>query len=183
MRYRCKGHGCLCEEFVNELNALSEQDQETMAERFHVLTCQRKSELLLYCACGHKAWEHADTFVEEARAPIVEASDNAWHAILAHGDPSLAAHAELLRGELTVDEAYELLDGSRPAMLAQLSRAGVAALKARQGIANALAKARRVAAEVAARSDARARLQESGRKAEAQHCVEVDESRTRSDVL
>lgn len=47
--------GCGCTDFCSLRDAMTEDERQ--AEGAFV-SCQRKSELFLTCACGHPAWHH-----------------------------------------------------------------------------------------------------------------------------
>ena len=145
-RFRCcDPSGCLCAEFCSTLDAMDEEERALTEQKSHVLTCQRKSELVLLCRCGHPAWAHSsepDTILDVNED--VPAGSSPWYTLL--GDAGLLHLSAVLEDELTVDAAYSLLDQSRPELLKRLRELGVAGLKDRQGVCNMLARARRLAA-------------------------------------
>ena len=52
-RFRCGDKsGCLCPDFCSALDGMHEAERVAIEEQSHVLTCQRKSELVLWCVCG-----------------------------------------------------------------------------------------------------------------------------------
>lgn len=145
MLYRCThASGCLCGEFIAEIDFVCEE-QAAELKSTNTLTCQRKSELLLYCgACGHRSWDHSST--PEAPNAAIAATDE-WSAVLAHSEcPVESETLDLLRGWLSVADAYVMMDESRVTLLRHLAVIGVSALRVRQRVVNALGKARRLAA-------------------------------------
>ena len=146
-RFHCEhASGCLCTDFVCTLDAMPVDDRSALEASRNTLTCQRKSELVLLCSCGHAAWEHSS----EPRAPGtdeqngVEDERGEWHAVLNSG-ADLLHLCESLEC-LPLAEAYELLDEGRLTLMRRLLQVGVNALRDRQGVCNALGKARRLAA-------------------------------------
>jgi hypothetical protein len=125
------------------------EERDAVESSSRVLTCQRKSELVLLCACGHYAWEHAGAPDElsvctEALDDGGGGDDSPWAALLR--DANLRHVREALDGRLAVEDAYALLDASRVSLLSELKRVGIDKLSDRQGLCNALGRARRMAA-------------------------------------
>lgn len=147
-RFRCNDKsGCLCSEFCSTLDAMDEDERVLMEQQSRSLTCQRKSELLLFCRCGHPAWVHSsepDHTPLEGSETTGDGSGGPWSALL-RGNGLLHLSGTLEDG-LTVEDAYTHLDRSRPELLQLLRELGVDALKDRQGVCNMLARARRLAA-------------------------------------
>lgn len=157
-RYRCTDKsGCLCADFISTLDGMSSDDKTQMEANSRVLTCQRKSELVLNCTCGHPAWVHASQPDDQLCSPVAtddsadqqEESDSDWRALLKGngGDQALLPLAGMLSAShLTVEAAYDLLDASRVKLLESLKRIGVEKLKHRQELCNVLGRARRLEA-------------------------------------
>ena len=152
-RFRCKHEsGCLCADFCSTLDGMNDADKSDMEAKSRVLTCQRKSELVLNCVCGHPAWDHAGSADDVLCVPDDteedEDSTNEWRTLLRGngGQASLLPLSSLLVESMTMDEAYALLDESRPALLGRLKSVGIERLKDRQDVCNALARRRRLAA-------------------------------------
>mmetsp|Transcript_10528 Transcript_10528/g.17909 ORF Transcript_10528/g.17909 Transcript_10528/m.17909 type:complete len:144 (+) Transcript_10528:3-434(+) len=59
-RQACSTPGCGCTDFVSAFNAMTTDERDALDAKYCGLTCQRKSELLLWCRCGHVCWEHTD---------------------------------------------------------------------------------------------------------------------------
>ena len=160
-RHRCTDKsGCLCADFCSALDGLGDEGKAAMEAQANVLTCQRKSELVLWCVCGHPAWVHAERpdVVPRIDAPSraeqqQDEEDNEWSALLRTegGDVELLSLCAMLSSEISVDEAYTLLGVSRVGLLSRLKQAGLERLRDRQGVANVLGRTRRLAALAEAR--------------------------------
>lgn len=158
LRYRCAhAGGCACDDFVSTLDALDDEKRTDVLQTQRFLTCQRKSELVLLCSCGHPAWDH-----ESTPSTCSTTSIDGEFEVRAH---AAGEWAEVLRDEmlhlgpllqqcLSLDTAYELLDSDRPELLRRLRGAGIEALRERQTVANTLGRARRLAMLEAARQQA-----------------------------
>ena len=139
-RYGCAVRGCGCTAYITPLHAMSDEELAEVESRARTLTCQRKSELSLWCTCGHPAWEH-HTQAEGGvlRPPGHAASREAGLTGLLH-DASLAHLEEALAGE-TLHSCAARLGAGRVAFLSHLRAIGVCSLTDRQKLANALGHA------------------------------------------
>ena len=141
--------GCLCENFCSELEAMDDTKREAVEGSKNVLSCQRKSELVLSCVCGHPCFAHEKR--QEASASNTSDQsggdgllDGEWGSVLRQHDDALHDLCPVLAASsLTVDRAYALLDESRVALLSALKEASISRLADRQGVCNALGRARR----------------------------------------
>ena len=140
--------GCLCENFCSELEAMDDTKREAVEGSKNVLSCQRKSELVLSCVCGHPCFAHEKR--QEAGASNISDQrrdgrlDGEWSSVLRQHDDALHDLCPVLAASsLTVDRAYALLDESRVALLSALKEASISRLADRQGVCNALGRARR----------------------------------------
>ena len=164
-RFRCQSKtGCLCLEFCSTIDGMKPEDKAAMEAQEHTLTCQRKSELVIFCVCGHAAWEHASS-PDVLPSPAVDVSDDDdsdWAALLRGpgGEPSLLPLGlKLSESSLSVEAARLLLEESgRVAFLSKLKASGVEKLRDRQELANVFGRAKRLAAL----AEARAANEESG---------------------
>jgi hypothetical protein len=132
---------------------------DSMEAASRVLTCQRKSELLVFCVCGHAAWEHAGSPDDDARLEVApdadaDADDSDWAQLVrgTGGNAALLPLCPALAAAFSVESALALLD-DRVTLLRRLKESGVAQLKQRQDLANALGRSRRLAALEEARAN------------------------------
>jgi len=152
--------GCLCADYCSTLDGMTAADKAAFEQQSRVLTCQRKSELVLSCVCGHAAWEHASTEDDElcaagdaADTAAADLQDNEWASLLlgGGGDPSLLPLSSALAAAMSVATARALLDSDRVSLLRELKEMGVQRLSQRQALANVLGRTRRLAALAEAR--------------------------------
>ena len=157
-RYQCiHAGGCACNEFVSTLDALGANERTDVLQSQRFLTCQRKSELVLSCSCGHPAWDHASTSCADG-ADLIDGDTEAnflaageWGEVLRDGMLHLGP---MLLQCLSLAKAYVLLDTDRVELLRCLRAAGIEALRDRQKVANALGRVRRLAVLETARQQA-----------------------------
>jgi hypothetical protein len=159
-RFHClDASGCACSDYCSNLDALPEAERAEMEARQNTLTCQRKSELVVFCKCGHPAWAHssvAHQVLNPAEQVIGDAGRfGPWFDILSADLALLEEVGETLCQNLpSIGVAYALLDRSRVALLQRLREVGIGRLAARQQVANALGRTRRHATLEAARAAA-----------------------------
>lgn len=165
-RHHCTQRGCECVGFVNQFDALDAEEREAIGRTAYI-TCQRKSEIMLWCSvCSHPAWDHSVASRESRASSADLAEQLAARAVAAHprADPHLlrflapelteSADAEAGLGRLRalpaaaalrLEPLGALFDAGRAALLAELKRAGVERLADRQLVANAVGRFKREA--------------------------------------
>lgn len=143
-RFGCKL--CACSDYISVLESMPEHERDSLEGTRNTLTCQRKSELVLWCACEHAAWEHASTpegAAVAARARTHDASDADELSTLLRSAELLHLAECLGAAGITLGDCFAHLVAGRVPFLAALRTAGVEVLKDRQAVVNACSKARR----------------------------------------
>ena len=144
--------GCLCEDFCSELDSMPDEDSADFNQRRNTLTCQKKSELLLNCTCGHPCFTHhridaqlaSEDGPSQSRTAMSVANAGEWAAILSCGDKDLLHLGPLLVAKLSVADAYSLLHAGRTSLISSLKTAvGINSITERQQVANALGRLER----------------------------------------
>lgn len=138
---------CACSGYLSALESMDGEERDALELSRNTLTCQRKSELVLWCGCGHAAWDHASTpegAAIAARGRSHDASDIDELATLLRSAELIRLVEPLRKAGSTLEVMYEMLEASgRLEVLAALKAAGVDALSDRQAVVNACGKARR----------------------------------------
>lgn len=141
-RHGCKL--CACADFCSELDSMDVEARDEILTRGY-LTCQRKSELVLICSCGHNSWKHHEQPISTQHYPPGDVPRPAGdmctelHQCLAVSD--LHHLAEQLSTTTFQECCHRLKE--RPAFLQWLKRSGIVVLKDRQAVANAVSRRRR----------------------------------------
>ena len=140
-RFGCRLRGCGCTEYVTPVDAMTSTQRAEVEAQYHVLTCQRKSELTLWCTCGHPSWEHT-----QRRPPAADARDESANgtvglvSVLQQQQPSLVHLRSALAAETLDSLCSQLGSSGRVAFLRMLRDLGVSNLADRQALANAVSR-------------------------------------------
>ena len=152
-RFGCRSRGCGCTAYVTQVDAMPPAQREEIEAQFHVLTCQRKSELTLWCTCGHPSWDHTQKCQSASGEGHAEGAGRVpLESVLQQA--SLTHLRSVLATETLDGLCSEFAAGGRVRFLRTMRERGVASLQDRQALANAVSRESREREAVAAESAA-----------------------------